>query len=979
MKKNATFFIVISFLLILFSETVVAQDNSAYQSLVSGFKTPPVEARPKVYWWWLNGNVNNDRVVEEIKSMHDAGISGFDIFEIGVPEGDTIVKPGPAFLCDESLESIKVALEEAGKYNMEVGLNLASSWNAGGTWISPEHSAKAIFYSKTIVKEGQDNQMKLNYPEISKIDSKGRERLINYTKEGKPAFSQEIAVVAVPLKQSESSIDVNSVLDLSEFFDEESETLTWKNPGGQWQIYRFVCANSGEQLIMPSKYSKGPIMDHFDAESTKAHFTYIISRLQSVLGDLESSALNSMYLASYEASESMWTPSLPQIFEKINGYQINKYLPLIINDSIYEDQIINKFKNDFRRTVSELMINNCYKAAGEVVHQYGLKINSEAGGPGLPLHHVPVEPLKALGVLDLPRGEFWVNLNIFNDKGIDIMRVVKEISAASHIYNRKFVEEEAFTTFQHWQESPKDLKPVADRAFCEGMNRLVVHGFTHNTDGESKPGIVYHAGTHYNDKRIWWPKVKPFNDYLSRISYVFQNTDFVADVLYYYGDAIPNYGGHKNSRYAPGKGYDYEIVNTELLLQLTVENSELVLPTGQRFAVLYLEPEQEINPLVINKLDELLKAGAVILGNKPDRIKEIGSLVNVPKTKELINKLWENSDNKTIETILKKHSVVSNRSTSEVLNSIGRAKDVDYMGDELNLLDYIHYQKDGLHFYFLRNTTGEVISRTLSFRQDNKYPEIWNPVTGEINPVSVYSINNGRTEISLSFNEYESVLIVFKEGLKLNFSNNDFELPDNSEVVYLPDGLVLLNEESNKVKGSAAACVPLDGSWEIYFNHQMGTPEKVISNKLKSWTESDNQSIKYFSGSAIYEKTFQYFKESVDSSMVFLDLGEIETVGDVWLNGVHLGVSWCKPHRFDVTEILKSGNNTLKIEVCNTWSNRLKGDAVTGESNTYTNITKTNIQGLNRNFIEWKDVPLMNSGLLGPVNLIKANKYINKP
>ncbi len=116
------------------------------------------------------------------------------------------------------------------------------------------------------------------------------------------------------------------------------------------------------------------------------------------------------------------------------------------------------------------------------------------------------------------------------------------------------------------------MKMVGDRAFCEGMNRVVVHGFSHNPEGTGTPGIVYHAGTHFNDKRVWWTKAKPFNEYLARISAVFQASKFYADVLYYYGDDIPNYGGHKNSRFTAGPGYDYEIVNTEILkqaLQLT--------------------------------------------------------------------------------------------------------------------------------------------------------------------------------------------------------------------------------------------------------------------------------------------------------------------------------------------------------------------------------------------------------------------------
>jgi len=102
-----------------------------------------------------------------------------------------------------------------------------------------------------------------------------------------------------------------------------------------------------------------------------------------------------------------------------------------------------------------LIINNLYKNAKELCNKYGLKINCEAGGPGYPLYNGPAEPLKALGALDIPRGEFWINHSRYyqdNTKdSIDILRVVKEVAAASHIYEKGIVEQEAFTSFQTFQ------------------------------------------------------------------------------------------------------------------------------------------------------------------------------------------------------------------------------------------------------------------------------------------------------------------------------------------------------------------------------------------------------------------------------------------------------------------------------------------------------------------------------------------------
>lgn len=109
---------------------------------------------------------------------------------------------------------------------------------------------------------------------------------------------------------------------------------------------------------------------------------------------------------------------------------------------------------------------------------------------------------------------------------------------------------------------------------------------------------------------------------------------------------------------------------------------------------------------------------------------------------------------------------------------------------------------------------------------------------------------------------------------------------------------------------------------------------------------------------------------------IFLDLGEVAKVGEVWLNGKRLGITWAKPHRFDVTELLKPGENTIRVEVANVWSNRLKGDAVTGEKFTNSNIKRTiipapTIETGDQTRVPWAKVPLIKSGLIGPVQLIR--------
>ena len=962
---------------------VTAQEDASYRTFQEGFQNPPPASRPNVTYWFLGGYVDTLRLKEELLSFKKAGISGFTIFEIG--SRDTVhIQAGPAYLSEESLKILKCAVREAGKLGMEVGVNTASSWNAGGSWIPPEYASKSIFFSKTETDGGKELKMKLPFPAVSKKDAWGKQRRIQYRNDGKPVFYKEIAVLAVPAGVKSAGLDTGMVINVSAFFDPATEMLHWNAPAGNWDILRYVCSNSGENLVLPTKYSAGPIMDHYDAEATEFHFMYIINKLEATMGDLRETALKSLYMASYEAKALTWTTTLPEVFKQINGYPVEKFLPALFPDNPFTPALTAHFKADFQKTISELMINNFYKKSREICHQHGLKNNCEAGGPGLPLHNVPVEPLKALGALDIPRGEFWINHSRFNEKGIDISRVVKEVSSASHSYNQGLVEMEAFTTFQHWQEGPFEMKPLGDRAFCEGMNKVVIHGSAHNPSGTGFPGIAYHAGTHFNDKRVWWPKIKPFNDYLARVSYILQKADFVADVLYYYGDTIPNYGGHKNSRFTAGPGYDYEIVNTEILKTVVVKDGKLVIPsTGATFRILALTDEKEIDPEVFIKLDELARQGAVIIGEKPAKAAVRKVKPGMPDMGKMLDRLWTTYQKGELQKMEAK--VYSGVTPSSILGDLNLAPDFSYPGEALYLLDYVHYAKDDLDFYFIRNTTDGWISRSVRFRQQDKLPELWNPVSGRIVPVVIYDQDQTGITLPVTLAPYGSTFIVFKRDHSDPWFTREKSggqhpplLAFTAEgIFFLEDGVIELSGpgKTEAVHHNMVKEQTLEGAWEVFFPKGWGAPERAIFPKLTSWTDSENKGIRYFSGIARYEKSFvvDIHSSSLENPKIYLDLCDLSNVGEAWLNDQPLGITWTKPYRFDVSNVIKPGPNKLVIEIANTWSNRIVGDAQTGENYTSTNITSTVVK--NGFFIDapWTEVPLIESGLFGPVTLITVN------
>ncbi|KPL14377.1 MAG: hypothetical protein AMS26_11000 [Bacteroides sp. SM23_62] len=982
--------------------------DSPMISLEEGFKDPPLSVRPKGYWDWMNGNFDLSRLTYELEEAKAQGMAGFDIFDIGAvsnPEG--MVPAGPAFMGEECLEAISHAVKEATRLDMELGLILSSSWDAGGSWIRPEHGSMALYETSKVVSGPGEIELDLPFPELPTKNRAGKNVFIEKNADGMPVYYKDVAVLAIPFSEDEIIVDPSQVIDLSAHVDEDGR-LTWSAGEGTWEISRFVCANTGEMLKCPSPNSAGLSMDHFSPEATEFHFNYFIERLQEKLGDIGNTPIKYFYLCSYEVVGFVWTPRMLEEFEKRRGYDMTPYLPVLQGKIIQNKDVTERFLYDYRQTLSDLLIENLYLKGREMVNPHGIKLCSESGGPGAPVHNVPVDALRALGVLDIPRGEFWNKHQRYDEQGLDVMQLVKEISCAAHIYGKKEVQGEAFTSFLHWQEGPAELKPLADKAMCEGLNRFVYHTSPHTTPDAGIPGYVYHAGTHFNATRVWWPKSRPFSDYLARSCFLLQQGNFVGDVLFYYGDQAPNFVKPKHVDPSLGFGYDYDVTNSEVILtRLDVKDGQLVLPGGQSYEILVLPDQDHANPEVLMKIENLVKKGATIVGRKPTRSHGLKDYAEKDELiKKIAKRLWGACDGRTItENQYGKGKVIWGKTLKQVMLERGLGPDFSFTGnnDSANL-DFIHRKTSSEEIYFVSNTRNESETINGIFRVNGKIPEIWDPETGTMQTAGLYDLNGETTRIPLKLQPHGSVFIVFRandqsqhittaeyEGKQIfpgtdkgqgNGMFADVQRDGNEiSLIAWEKGQYALTDNTGNKNVVEVSDIPspvnITGDWKIDFPPGWGAPDQIVIPELMSWTDSDHEGLKYFSGIATYNKKFDIPREYIsDELIIFLNLGKVREVVEIYLNGEKMGILWKPPYQKDITWAAKAGENTLTLEVANTWSNRLTGDGLLPESERY---TKTNITGPNfQNNILWKDAPLLESGLIGPVSIQFARKIALK-
>jgi hypothetical protein len=911
----------------------IAQGSS---ELLTGFKKPPIEARPIALWDWTKGNFSLSQITHELEEAKAKGMGGFDIWDVGLlvdpPNG---VPAGPAFMSPQSVQGIAHAVREADRLGLNLGLITSSSWNAGGTWVAPEHGTMGLFQSKVEVKGGQIFKGKIPFPQLpEKYGS--LPALIEKTPAGLPTFYLEVGLLAIP--KGVKTTTPKTTIDLSTLLQKDG-TITWKAPKGDWELIRYVCAPTGQPLVVPSPNSLGRMIDHFSAEATEAHLLYILKKLEAELGSLRNRSLKYLYVDSYEVQEGIWTPKIASEFKKRWGYDLVPYLPVFSGKIIENEATTQRFLYEYKKLLSDLIIENHYRKGVEVCKRYGLGYVAEAGGPGPPVHNVPYEDLKALGSLTYPRGEFWNNHPKGETHNAEL-QIVKGISSSAHLYNQKYVEAEAFTSVWVWQEGPQVLKPLADRAFCEGLNRIVYHTFPHTPPEDGNPGWVYNFGTLVHLNNAWWPKSGAFHQYLARCSYLLQQGNFVGDVAFYYGDQAPNFVTQKQVHPSLGPGYDYDVVNSEAILEkMSVRDGKITLPHGQTYEILVLPNDLRVNLAVLQKIEGLVKAGATVVGRKPNRGFGLKNQAEEEKMiNTLANQLWGACDSLSVqENKYGLGKIVWGKTLRKVLMDKGIGPDFEAKDSSNVAFDFIHRQTENADIYFVRNTRKTAGKATLYFRSKKGTPQIWSAIDGQ-----AYALKNAKSEANgssfpLELEPQESFFVVFQG------QNVPAQVSDNQALF----------------KKSQT----LDGPWELRFPFGWGAPDRVILPQLQSWSTYADTTIQHFSGVATYHKSFEWSGASAQRQ--YLNLGQVHEIADVWLNGHHLGERCFPPFRYEITSFLRPGTNYLVVEVANALNNRMVGDAKLPPAyrRTKSNITKAP----NAWMQPWAQVNLLESGLCSEV------------
>jgi len=698
--------------------------------------------------------------------------------------------------------------------------------------------------------------------------------------------------------------------------------LEWEVPEGRWVIQRIGMTPTGVENHPTLPHARGLEIDKMNPDAIQYHFDQYVGKLQEGLSESEQSALTHVIIDSYEVGSQNWTDHLESRFREVYGYDPLPWLPVLSGRVVGSASQSDRFLWDLRRLVADDIAMNYVGGLKEAAHGSGMKLWLENYGHW----GFPSESLLYGGQSDHIGGEFW------NEGPLGLWEC-RIASSSGHIYGKKVISAESFTTSGlGFQRSPQSYKKRGDWSYTEGINHTVLTLFIHQPYNDKKPGVNAWFGSEINRHNTWWDLAKPWIDYQRRCTYLLQQGLYKADVCYFIGEDAPKSNAGRKPELPEGYSFDY--INYDVIMNsMDVKDGRFILPDGMSYRVMVLPESLTMRPELLEKISQLVEKGGVILGSPPSKAPGMkGYPESDKKVAALASTLWDHLDGEVMRwREIGLGMVFRNSSLDEIFEYMELPADFSMM-DSLPVL-WIHRTLPGMDIYFLTNQGEEEISFTGEFRVSGMHPQWWNAIDGSIKGLPEYKQRGEITQLPISLGPLESGFVVFTKQKAEAESTTNFP-------------------GFEKVK-------EITGPWEVHFTDPFDETFSTRFEKLVDWSQSADDRIKYFSGTAVYQTEVE-MEESMKGEEIWMNLGDAQAIAGVRVNGKEAGIVWTAPWRLNVSEFLTLGSNTIEIEVANTWLNRLKGDALLdpGKRKSWMALDVLNSADT-----------LQSSGLLGPLTL----------
>ena len=686
--------------------------------------------------------------------------------------------------------------------------------------------------------------------------------------------------------QDKECVDPDKVIDLTDLYCNAAANgkATFSLPKGRWHIVR-IGHTSTSHTNATGGAGRGLECDKFSSSAVKKQFDNWFAKIyRHAPEDVARRVLKRLHVDSWEAGSQNWSSSFLDEFKARRGYDLRPWLLLYAGVPMKSAEESERVLRDVRLTIGDLVNDVFFTEVRKLADEYGCKLSTECVAPTM-----VSDGLRHYQFADYPMGEFWLN-SPTHDKLNDMLDAV----SGAHIYNKNIIQAEGFTEIRGtWDEHPAMLKKLLDHNYCVGINSIVFHVNTHNPYVDKAPGMTLDGiGTFFQRDNTWWREMPAFTGYIARTQALLQYGKPVTDLAVYTGDEMPRRSimPERLLNTLPGL-FSEKTAKEEMARKANVGQPIEVSPVGVTHTKNMTKADEWVNTLNGYRYDSFNRdamdgatvSGGMLTTKQGATYKALVIPQQRPMNPDRIIGCWSK-----IDSIAKLGvPVIKDIWTESDLSAIGIKRDAVLPEG----IDFTHRKADDADIYFLSNQDSQTKVFTPQFRDVRRCCYIVDAENGRI--------MNGDLSKEISLASGDALFYVF----------TDKEI--DASRLYTP-------------KNAVSQTVLITAPWKVTFEK---TGKSVVMDSLKSWTAyTDDNAIRYYSGHATYETTFKMKKAAGKGERITLQLGDVENIATVYVNGKECGTAWRPPYGVDITDAVKKGGNSLRIVMVNTWANALQGN-----------------------------------------------------
>ena len=929
------------------------KDGEATTAINAHFAEPAMEDRPFVRWWWNGNRIEDGELVRELHLLKDAGIGGVEINPIETPYGaDTTGTRGLQLLSDEWIDRLETTFDEAERLGMRCDLLLGSGWPFGAETLPMEERASVLLLNAVPLTQGvfettKDALCRAVDPGVTVPNPERKFELTG------------LLLVPDPIGSLSEAVDVMDRV--------RNDTIRLDVPAGKHFLYALVRCDSFASVINGAPGAAGSILNHLDAQAVRKYLDHQADAIEARTGPL-SEHLRSFFVDSMELEGCNWCADLPQEFLRRRGYDLTPWLPFILfkvgrlgevmdyhygaaKSESFQDSV-GRVRFDFELTKAELLHERYTRTFLAWCKEKGVQSRAQAYGRGF----FPLE--SSLGY-DIPEGESWttnwLRHRLGEEMGDEDYRrgrgytmINKYVSSAANLTGKRIVSSEEMTnTYRVFNTSLELLKIGSDMGAFSGTTLPVWSGYNYSPPGAAFPGWVQY-GSYSNEQNPWWPYFRLLNDYRARVSAILTRVDMVTDIailpanqdlwteLGVQTDPFPWYLNvpytsliweaiHKN-----GGGADY--LSDGLLAGASIRHG-LLCHGKKAYGTLILPEVRTISPDALRKIEHFIHHGGKVfcIGCVPSRApglkdcaerdaevrKRVARLIKHYSERFVL--LDKAPDNAWLEW----YADVQER--YELPHAVG-------IGSPDRFLLQNHYRADdGTDFFLFSNVSlSETKTTELHFPEGvarRRHAILYDPADGRR-----YRLD-GKRMPDLSFRT--SLTLGPSQTLLVGFCREREDLP-----------------EWHPIPASGARTQELT-QWSLTLRHSRRTDS--VEAKLDRLADLRGQ-WPDFMGTACYRTVLNLPEQPTEPC--YINLGKVCEVASLKVNGEPAGIRWWGNAVFDLSGLLKEGDNVLEVEVHTLMGNYMR--------------TLTDNPVVQRFLLGRKEQPAAPMGLIGPVRIYYA-------